>query len=91
MSVKLQVQVRPNAKRNEIVSFEEGILRIKIGVPPVKGKANKELVKFLSEILETGKSNIAIEKGATSREKTIAIRNMTQSQLSDRLDNWRQK
>ena len=81
---RLLVHVQPNARRNEVVSFEDGALRVKVAAPPVKGKANKELIEFLSETLGIGKSNIAIERGETSKQKLVAITGMDQSQVMKR-------
>lgn len=67
------MQVYPNAVRNEISGFNNGILRIKISAPPVKGKANRELIAFLSQLLGTSKDNISIIKGHTARNKVVAI------------------
>jgi len=65
--VRIAVQGHPGAKRNEVVRFEEGVWHIKIAAPPMEGKANKELIEFLSELLDISKSRIGIDKGATGR------------------------
>ncbi|OGN88076.1 MAG: hypothetical protein A2Z74_04370 [Chloroflexi bacterium RBG_13_46_9] len=82
-STKILVQVHPSAKRNEILRFENGIWHLKIAAPPVEGKANKELVDFLSEVLKVSKSRISIEKGATSRKKLIAVEGMTEADIHE--------
>ena len=43
--VRITVQVQPNARVSEVLGFEDGILHVKIAAPPVKGKANKGLIK----------------------------------------------
>ena len=45
----LKIKVIPNAKKNEIVENSDNFMRIKISAPPVNGKANKELIKFLAK------------------------------------------
>jgi uncharacterized protein len=70
---RLAVKVTPNAGRNEITGFREGVWHIKIGAPPDKGKANKELIDFLSERLGIKKSAILIIKGHAGRNKVIVI------------------
>jgi uncharacterized protein YggU (UPF0235/DUF167 family) len=40
---------------------------------PEKGKANDELVQFLSTALKVARTTIAIARGTTSRRKTIRI------------------
>jgi len=58
---RIAVQVQPNSRKNEIASFEDGVLKVKISAPPVKGKANRELIEFLSDILNISKGSIIIE------------------------------
>jgi uncharacterized protein (TIGR00251 family) len=80
-SVRISVQVHPGAKRNEIVRVEDSVWHLKIAAPPTEGKANKELIEFLSEILDISKSRITIERGTTSRRKLIALQGLTQADL----------
>ncbi|MFW6125814.1 MAG: DUF167 domain-containing protein [Chloroflexota bacterium] len=79
------MQVQPNAGRNEVVGFEEDVLRVKIAAPPVKGKANRELIGFLSKLLGVSKGSITIEKGATTRRKVIAVDGLSQDEVHSRL------
>ena len=82
---RIIVQVQPNARQNEVVAFENGVLHIKVAAPPVKGKANKELIGFLSQLFDISKSQVRIEKGETSRRKVIAIEGLSQSQILEGL------
>jgi uncharacterized protein (TIGR00251 family) len=77
----LSVQVNPNARQNKVVGLQDGLLKVMIAAPPKRGKANQELLKFLSEVLGTSKSNLTIEQGATSRKKTIGITGLSQSEV----------
>ena len=78
---KIAVHVQTNASQNEVVGFKDGVLRVRIAAPPVKGKANQELIKFLSDVLGVSKSNLTIEKGITGKNKTVAIRGLGQEQV----------
>lgn len=81
------MQVQPNARKNEIVGFTDDVLKVKISMPPVKGKANKGLIEFLSHVLGVSKGSIMIEKGLTSKRKTIVIGGVAQSQIIEQLSN----
>ena len=81
VQTRIVVRVQPNAAQNKVLGFKDGELYLKIAAPPVKGKANQELIKFLSGILEVGKSNLTIEKGMTAKRKVISIRGLTQDQV----------
>jgi hypothetical protein len=83
--VRIAVMGHPGAKRNEVLRLEEGVWHIKIAAAPLEGKANKELVEFLSEILGVSKSRITIEKGATGHRKLIALEGITQATAEERL------
>ena len=79
------VQVQPNASQNRVARFEDGVLHLRIAAPPVKEKANQELLRFLSDILGVPKSNLTIEKGLTSKRKVIAVTGLTQQQVTREL------
>jgi uncharacterized protein (TIGR00251 family) len=83
--VSITVQVQPNARRNEVLGFEDGILHVKIAATPVKGKANRELIEFLSRLLGVSKGSISIERGITGRRKVIAIAGLDREQIVARL------
>ena len=78
---RITVRVQPNAKRTEMVRFEDGVLHLKIAAPPVKGKANAALLAFLSDIMGVSKSRLSIVKGATSRMKVIVVEGMSQEEV----------
>ena len=75
---KISIRVYPGAARNEVVGFNKGVLQVRISAPPVKGKANKELIVFLSQLLNVSSASIIIIKGHTSRNKLITIYDLSQ-------------
>ena len=83
--IRISVRVSPNASKSEVVGFTDNILRVKVSAPPVKGKANKELVALLSQVLGVDKSRVSIIKGHTSRNKVIAIDGLSQEETTKRL------
>ena len=82
---KILLRVYPNASRNEVVGFANGVLRVKVSAPPIKGKANKELVAFLSRLLGVGKGSINIIKGHITRNKVVAIDGLSQEEVMKQL------
>ena len=83
--VKLTLFIQPKASKNEIIGPHNGALKVKITAPPVDGKANAELVEFLSEILEIPKRQIEILKGETGRNKTVEITGLTAEEVAAKL------
>ena len=70
----LELHVQPGARRTEVAGLHGGRLKIRITARALDGAANEALVEFLSEALGAARRDIAIEPGATSRRKRIAIR-----------------
>ncbi len=71
---KLAVQISPNGKKSEILSATEDALRIRLQAPPVDGKANEALVRFIADLCDLPKSHVQITHGFTSRKKLLEIR-----------------
>lgn len=74
----LAVQVQPRSRRTEIVGIHAERLKIKITAPPVDGKANAEMVKFLAKLFKVAKSQVQLMSGETSREKRFCIKSPQQ-------------
>ncbi len=81
----ITVRVHPNATKNEVLGFSDGVWLVKISAPPVKGKANKELINFLSKVLGVGRSSLSITRGHTSRSKVVIIDRLSQEEIIKRL------
>jgi len=82
---EISVRVHPNSARNEVVGITDGVWQMRVSAPPVKGKANKELIAFLSRLLGVGKSRIGIIRGHTARNKVITISGLSQKDIVKRL------
>ena len=72
----IKVKISANAKNNsyEFVDLEEYKLKLRIIKPAVDGKANKEIISYLSSILNIGKNNIKIVKGEKSSIKSVFVK-----------------
>ncbi|MDD3647063.1 MAG: DUF167 domain-containing protein [Candidatus Dojkabacteria bacterium] len=71
--MKLKIRVIPNSSKNQIVGWiDDETLKVKISAPAEKGKANKELLKFLTKELKTGR-NIFLVSGFKDRNKLIEL------------------
>lgn len=72
--MQLKVKIQPNAKKNAIVGpLADGTIKIKIASPPLDGRANEELIKFLSREYQVPRSQIQILQGTKSKIKLIKI------------------
>ena len=80
------MRVLPRAKRNEIVELlSDGTLKVRLTAPPVGGKANQALIKFLSKLLGVAKSKIEIRSGATSRNKLISVKGIDAHEVREKI------
>ena len=66
------------------MGFTDGVLRVRVAAAPVKGKANRELIAFLSQFLKVTPGALTITRGHTSRHKTIAVNGLSQEELLKR-------
>ena len=82
---KIAVRVYPDSASNAVVGLIGGVLQMKVSAPPIKGKANEELIAFLSKTLGISKSQISIIRGHTTRNKLVAIEGLTQESVLRRL------
>ena len=69
----LFVYVQPKASRDQIVGLHGEELKIAITAPPIDGKANAYLSKYLAKAFKVPKSQVHILKGEQGRHKQIKI------------------
>ncbi len=69
----VKIYVRPGAAGTRVEGIYKDRIKIRVNAPPEKGKANKELIKFIAGILSIPKSCIDITSGKTSNYKEIQI------------------
>lgn len=71
--IVLHVYIQPKASRDQIVGLHGEELKIAITAPPVDGKANAHLTKYLAKQFKVAKGLVKIEKGELGRHKQIRI------------------
>ena len=71
--IRLAVQIAPNAKKTEIIGALEDALKIKLHAPPVDGRANEALIRYIADTLHIPKSAVSITHGFTSKKKLLEI------------------
>jgi uncharacterized protein len=82
----LNLHVSPGAKSTSVEGlYGEGAIKLKVAAPPVGGKANAEVERFLSKLLGVPRSDVNIIRGASSRDKTVLVRAATQAETHEAL------
>ena len=71
--VTISVRVIPNASRDGVDPASADLLKVRLTSPPVEGRANKALLKYLGKLLKVAPSRIRILKGRNSREKLLLV------------------
>lgn len=69
----LKLYIQPKASRDQIVGSHGDELKVAITAPPVDGKANAHLSKYLAKQFKVPKGSIVIEKGELGRHKQVRI------------------
>ncbi len=77
--VVLNIRVVPRASKTEVQGMLGEALKIRLQAPPMDGKANVALVKFLADTLGIARSNITLLSGETSRVKRVLIRSLDEA------------
>jgi uncharacterized protein (TIGR00251 family) len=81
----LAVRVQPRASKEEVAGLMEGVVRIRLTAPPVEGKANEALLKFLAKRLGIPKGALELAVGDHGRNKLIRIRALSGDEVYARL------
>ncbi len=69
----LTLHIQPGAKKTEFAGLHGDALKIRLAAPPVDGKANEALIKFVAEVLGLPKSAVSLKSGQTSRRKVLEV------------------
>jgi uncharacterized protein (TIGR00251 family) len=69
----LEIRVQPRASHDEIAGARGERLKIRLTAPPVDGKANSQLLKFLATLFGVRRNQVTLISGARNRDKRIAI------------------
>ncbi|WP_144213594.1 DUF167 family protein YggU [Shewanella donghaensis] len=69
----LNLYIQPKASRDKIIGLHGDELKIAITAPPIDGKANLHLVKYLAKAFKVPKANIEVLKGLQGRHKHVKV------------------
>ena len=72
--MKLNVVVKPNARKNAVETREDGSLVVYVSTPPIEGRANERLVEVLAQHFRRPKRDIVIVSGLRGKRKIVEVR-----------------
>lgn len=73
----LAIRVQPNASVSKVAGEHGDELKVRLAAPPVDGKANAELVRFLARAVGVPRAAVAVVRGQSARSKTVPIGEVT--------------
>jgi len=71
--ITLYVYVQPGAKSTEITGLYDDALKIRLNTPPIEGRANEALIKYIAQLFRVPVKQVKLVRGEKSRRKTLEI------------------
>ncbi len=72
--VYVKLRVSPGAKSTAVKGlYGEGAIRLSVAAPPMEGKANAEVERYLARLFGLSHSEVTVVKGASSRDKLVFV------------------
>lgn len=70
--VLVRLRVSPNARSTGLEGlYGDAALKLRVAAPPVEGKANAEVERFLAERTGAASSDVRVVRGLSGRDKTV--------------------
>lgn len=85
----LKVRVSPNASRNGWGGLRGDEVKLAITAPPVEGKANRAVVRFVARAFSLSRGDVALVGGETSRSKKLLLRGVTVRSVVEQISHQR--
>jgi len=87
-TIFLTIKLHPKSSKNKII-VDDFSLEIFVTDPPLKGKANQALIKYMSKIFTVPISSLEIVSGFKSRIKVISITGLSAEMILKKLMNFK--
>ena len=72
-AVTLTLHIQPGAKRSELAGLHGDALKIRLAAPPIEGRANDALLKFIAELFGVPQRQVELLRGGQSRHKLVKV------------------
>lgn len=72
-SIVLMLHVQPGAKRTEVSGLHGEALKIRLAAPPVEGRANEALLRFIADAFGVPLREVELLRGGQSRHKMVKV------------------
>jgi uncharacterized protein (TIGR00251 family) len=71
--ITLVCRVQPRARVSEFAAIRNGAVVVRVAAPPVDGKANEALRRFVARAFAVPASAVSLESGTSGRDKRLRI------------------
>ena len=71
--MKIEVHVKPNARKKYIEKAADGTYKVSVNAPPHDGRANEAVIELLAEHFGVAKHSVAILRGHTGKKKLVQL------------------
>ena len=71
--MKIEVLVKPGAKKNEVLKSADGIYRVRVKAPALEGRANDAVIEALAGHFGVPRRSVTILHGHLGRRKIVLI------------------
>jgi len=71
--LSLTLHVQPGAKRTEISGLHGEALKIRLAAPPIEGRANEALLRFVADTFDVPLRQVELRQGGQSRHKVVLV------------------
>ena len=80
------LHIQPKASRTKVVGIHDQRVKIAVASPPVDGKANKAVEKFLARLLGVPALDVTVVSGLQSRQKQVAVGGLDEKQMREQME-----
>lgn len=82
----LRLRIAPRSSANRVGDVRGDELKVHLNAPPVEGRANEALIRFLAEKLDVPRASVRLVTGQTSRHKVVRVEGLPGSVARKRLE-----
>jgi uncharacterized protein (TIGR00251 family) len=72
-SITLTLHIQPGAKRSEVAGLHGDALKVRLAAPPIEGRANEALLRFIADSFDVPLRQVELLRGAQSRQKMVRV------------------
>jgi uncharacterized protein (TIGR00251 family) len=71
--ITLTLHVQPGAKQTTLAGLHGDALKIRLAAPPIEGRANEALLRFIADLFRVPLRNVQLKQGEQSRHKRVEV------------------